>query len=124
MSRIVPAVHVELPHRTAISRSSSPPLLVLDWLTRTWFRFNILLLWIFLLFLIIAVPVPIEQKLGMLAISPIAAVLFYLSWFVFLLIVSFIPVVKIAIGFLKLIYFRMFSRLVVQPIRVAMPVWL
>jgi len=124
MSRIVPTVGVELPHRTSAPLSSSPLLILFDWMTQTWFRFNVLLAWFVMVLVVIAAPAPIGQKLGMLIVSPIAAVIFYFAWYVFLVVVSFLPVVKIPIGFLKLIYFRIFSRLIVQPISVEMPVWL
>jgi len=98
--------------------------MIFDWMTRTWFRFNVLLAWLVMVLVVVAAPAPIGQKFGMLVVSPIAALFFYFAWYVFLTIVSFMPGIKIPFGFLKLIYFRLFSRLIVQPISVEMPVWL
>ena len=118
-----PTVEVHLPNRAKVPLGTSLPLLALDWLTQTWFRFNALVCWLVLVFILIGADVPFEKKILTFIVSPVAAPILYVMWSLSILTLSFIPIVKVPLGVLRLTYLRLFSRLIVQRVRVEMPVW-
>ena len=122
MSREPPAWLSMLPHRTS-RLSGSRVMQILDWMTRTWMRFNLFMSWVVFLFLVMASSLPISEKVVLLLMSPIGAMATYGVCAAGIYALAFVPVVKVALGLLRIIYIRTFCRLVAQPIYVEMPTW-
>lgn len=102
---------------------NAPVLLIADWLSQTWFRFNLFMVWLALVGFLAISPLPMLGKLAIFAISPVAAIIGYYTLFVMIAVVAFMPGLKVPVGYLRLIYFRLFSRIVVQEIELELPTW-
>jgi hypothetical protein len=113
----------DLPHRTATPLGYGFGWSVLDWLTQTWFRFNIFIAWLIVDAGIAAAPAPLGQKGLALLLSPIVGAFVWAVWSLFLIVASFMPALKMPLGYLRLAYLRLFCRLIVQPICIETPVW-
>jgi|GEM_PF-6249365 len=121
--RSVPVFHHRLPSRRPGFFGPSPAGRVAEALTRTWFRFEISLLWCAAAAAALAAPAPGQILLALLA-SPVTAlalwVLFKLSSWIF----YFIPGINKVWGYLRLGFKVVFSRLVVEEApEVEMPLW-
>jgi hypothetical protein len=55
-----------------------------------------------------------QKVLGVIAAVPAAAVLLPV-WRVILFILSFVPVINVVLSFMRILYYRVFSWLVVEP---------
>jgi hypothetical protein len=124
MPIIAPSTTTTFPSRAPVRLGSSIPWRALDWVTQTWLRFNILVAWVAVVLIIGCSPAPIGEKLGMFLVSPIAMIIIFPIWVVAIIVLSFMPGIRVPIGFMRILYFRTFSRYVVQPIQVSTPVWL
>ncbi len=123
MSFHAPRKTFRLPHRAKKLPGTSPFLLTVDWLSTTWFRFNVTFIWLFLVIVVSISPYPMVGKLSIFLISPIAALIFYYLFFLGRILLAFDQKRKMWIGYLELGYLRLFSRLVVQEIELELPIW-
>ena len=113
----------KLPHRTKKPLGISPFLLAIDWLSTTWFRFNVTLIWIVITTVVAFAPYPMTAKLIIFMFSPVIAFVFYYLVYFFRIVLAFDEKRKLWVGYLELGYLRMFSRLVVQEIELDLPLW-
>ena len=118
-----PSFETQLPHRAGPILEGSLVGRCLTWLTETWFRFNVLVTWVFVVFSLAGSALPPGTKLGAIAVSPVTAVIAYLLLAAMIQVASFAPLLKYFVGFARLSYFSAFSRLVAQPIRISTPAW-
>lgn len=120
-----PELHYSLPARTVGSFGSSALGRVAEALTLTWFRFEVFLVWLVLLFVIGASTTEdVPAKLLFLVLSPVAAVavwiLLKLSGWVF----YFVPGMGKLWGWTRIIFLWAFSRVVVEAApTIDMPAW-
>jgi hypothetical protein len=86
----------------------------MEWCTRTWLRFTCLLGSILFGLLALFSSMPLEHRVAMLALAPVASV-FYWYVFLFLLLISrYLGRWGGILANLLILYFYLFSRLVVQ----------
>lgn len=119
------------PHLTYTLPSRKPGLYgtsvggqALEWLTATWFRFGALVLWIPLVTIILASPLPAIEKLGLLLVSPIGACVYLLILRGAGFVLLFVPKIGAVIGWLRVGYYLAFSRLVCQQAPdISIPAW-
>lgn len=119
-----PEFHYRLPHRTPPEDGGAhlPP--AIDWATRTWFRFNVLLISVGLFFVALTSPAPAAEKIGPILVVVPAAMIAYVVFSAMLFVCSFLPIVKIPFGLMRILYYRCFSRLIVERApTLEMPVW-
>ena len=114
----------DLPNRTRGSFASFPFGKVAEYLTLSWLRFNVSLLVVVVVSAALISPAPIETKLLQVALAVPAAFVIYPCVLVAVLICSVIPIVKVPIGLMRVLYYIVFSRLVVQKSpRLYIPAW-
>jgi len=120
-----PQMHYHLPYRKAGSFGTSVPGQIAEWLTTTWFRFGAFVTWwVALPFIMSATPGNPLATAGMLLVSPIIAALLYAMFKAALAIVYFIPITNVVMGYLRLGYIWLFSRIIVQEApEIVLPVW-
>jgi hypothetical protein len=119
-----PVLTYHLPHRRAGSFGASAPGLVAEWITTTWLRFGVFLYWILVLFCTTLSPLPGLDRALVLVASPVVA--FFLHGGIVLAgwIAYFVPGSGVVFGVLRLVYLRLFSRLIVQEApEVELPLW-
>jgi len=120
-----PALHYHLPARRAGSFGSSPIGRIAESVTLTWFRFEILLLWLALVAGFLAMSLnDWSSALRALLFSPVMAlalwVLLKLTGWLF----YFVPGVGRAWGWGRLMFIWLFSRAVVEPAPdIELPLW-
>jgi hypothetical protein len=115
-------LHLRFRSRRAGSFGSSPVGKVFEWLTATWLRFSCLMLCIIISLIAVFSDLPAGQQLAMILLSPIGGI-FYWYVFLFLLLVSeYMGTFGIVLSRVLIIYFYLFSRLIVQrPPPVSLP---
>ena len=119
-----PSLTYYLPARTSGSFGATPVAPVLEWLTQTWFRFGAFLLWIPLVALIASAPLPAAQKIAFFLLSPIAACFYFVALRLLFFVLMFIPGCGRVVGWSRLAYYYLFSRLICQPVpAINLPLW-
>ena len=95
-----------------------------NWITTTWFRFNMFLLTIFIIAITPLNPVPVEEQIIQVLISPIMALIVLPILKFSLIIMSFIPYIGTVWGFIRILYYYLFSPFVLEPApSIIMPAW-
>lgn len=119
-----PSLETTLPHRTSPFVPGTRLGRVLDFVTATWFRFNICITWLAVVLSIAVSPgLSFGTKLLAILVSPAAGLLAYLLLSALVGLCAFLPILKYPMGFLRIGYMTAFSRLVGQPIKVSWPAW-
>jgi hypothetical protein len=119
-----PSLTYSLPARTPGSFGASPVAALLEWLTQTWFRFGAFMLWIPLVAVIASTPLTAAQKIAFFLLSPIAASFYLAMLRLLFFILLFIPGLGQIVGWSRLVYYYLFSRLICQPVpAVTLPLW-
>ena len=120
----VPAFERTLPNRKLGKFASWPLGQFLEWITLTWWRFNVAMLTV--LFIVSTASSPGDTQLTMvqyLFVAP-AAIVAYPILKVVIFVLAFIPLVNIPVGFSRIFYYTIFSRFVAETApMILMPVW-
>ena len=120
----VPAFKRTLQNRKLGKFTSWPLGQFLEWITLTWWKFNVAMLTV--LFFASAATSPGDTQLTMvqyLFVVP-AAIVAYPVFKILIFVSAFIPIVNIPIGFSRILYYTIFSRFVVETApKILMPVW-
>jgi hypothetical protein len=113
-----------LPARKPGSFGLSLPGQVAEWVTTTWFRFSVFLIWVPTAAAILMSSYSAIQKVGLLLVSPVAAAFYVALLRVILFALLFVPKIGPIFGWLRVLYYAAFSRLVCQPAPViTTPLW-
>lgn len=112
-----------LPRRTR-SFGSSTLGKTLDWITTTWFRLSIFISAVAYIVILLSSDVPTGFPIPVAFLPPVgaAAVLFWIKLVVF--VCSFFPVAGPIAGFSRVLFYKMFCRLVAEPApKLEIPLW-
>lgn len=125
---MTPGFRYNLPSRVAGSFGSSKPGKIAEFVTLSWLRLELTLCWAASVALAIVGPSPAISGLGdrvyLVLLSPIAAIMLWLTLKAVSLVLYFVPGVGMVWGLLRICFVRLFSRLIVQPApTIVMPVW-
>ncbi len=119
-----PEFHIKFPHRNAGQLGTSTPAKIIDWITRKWWRFNVTSLACFIALMSLALSQRLDEMLIRLILSLPAALLIYPCWTITLVLMSFLPVVKYPVGIFRVLYYKVFSRLIVEDApSLSVPLW-
>lgn len=88
---------------------------ILEFCTKTWARFTCVLMFAFIALPVLFSNLPSGQKLSIVAAAPIAALIYWYAFLLLLLLCRYMGPFGIIFANLLLIYFYLFSRLIVQP---------
>jgi hypothetical protein len=86
-----------------------------EWITTTWFRFTCALFVV--IFSLCLSPIPTissSQKIALVLVSPIAAVFYWYSFLLCLLVCRYLGAFGKVLAHVLIVYFYLFSRLIVQ----------
>ena len=121
----VPTFKFSPPSRTAGALSVLPFGPPLEWCTTTWLRLNFVITLILTIIVIIADPSGGDTSLPLrLLLFPFLAVFLYFMLRVAIFVVAFIPIINIPAGFIRVFYYFLLSRLVVEKApEVYLPAW-
>jgi hypothetical protein len=88
---------------------------IAEWITTTWFRFTCVLLVGVVCLIIALIPtIPLSQKATLVLVSPIAAIFYWYSFLLCLLVCRYLGTFGKILAHVLIVYFYLFSRLVVQ----------
>lgn len=125
MSGNSPQYHIQPPNRQKSFSSKSRLGAYCEWITTTWFRFNVAIASCFILFAaIFDETLAIGERAIMVILCVPTAIVLVPLWKIMLLLISFVPLISIPFAFLRLLYFSLFSRLVREsaPL-IVLPLW-
>jgi hypothetical protein len=108
-------LHIKFRSRTAGSFGRTPVGRLGEWVTATWFRFTCLLFTGIFVLVVLASSMTANERLIAIAASPLLAIL---SWYCLLLCIllsAHLGIVGKVLSRVLVLYFYLFSRLVVQP---------
>ena len=119
-----PVLTYHLPHRVAGTFGASAVGAVAEWMTTSWLRFGVFVSWLWVVLFVLGSGLPLESRLLYIITSPLIAVFLYGAFALAALIGYFIPGMGILFGIIRLGYFRLFSRLIVQEApEIELPLW-
>ncbi len=109
-------VHLFLKFKSRrLGRFGNSPLgRVLEWLTITWLRFTCSLVSVSFLVFIPFVNLPADEKLLLILLAPIGAVIYWYIFLFLLLISEYLGTFGKILAHVLIVYFYLFSRFVVQ----------
>jgi hypothetical protein len=86
-----------------------------EWITATWFRFTCTFFTAILSVVVSLIPsIPFSQKAVLVLVSPIAAIFYWYSFLLCLLICRYLGTFGKVLAHVLIVYFYLFSRLIVQ----------
>lgn len=122
----LPTIHYKFPHRRPGTFGGSLPGDFAEWVTTTWLRFGIFVLWLIVAVVVLLTPSAIEgaPKILLLLISPLFAAFLFLALKLSRAIFYFLPVAGPIVGIAHLFYIRCFSHLIIEEAAsVEFPLW-
>jgi hypothetical protein len=87
---------------------------VAEWITTTWLRFTCALFVLLLAVFVGFSPAPLGQKVMLILLSPVAALFYWYGLLFCLLICRFLGMFGLVFAHILVIYFYLFSALIVQ----------
>jgi hypothetical protein len=121
----LPVLRHKLPNRRSGSFGSSVLGQTMEWTTATWLRFKFAILCMIFIVVALSVGGRALERLEFLLLSPFIAIIMLLFLKIFGVIVYFIPGPNRVFGWLRLLFFWTFSRLIVQQApELDMPLWI
>ena len=86
-----------------------------EWLTTTWLRFTCCIFSFLIIAIAPAANLPLSGKLAMIILAPIGATMYWYLFLFLLLISEYLGTVGRVLSRVLVVYFYIFSRLIVQP---------
>jgi hypothetical protein len=87
----------------------------MEWLTTTWFRFTCLAISAIIIMAALSANMPFSSRIALIVFAPIAATFYWFAFLFLLLICRYLGTFGRVFANVLVIYFYLFSRLVVQP---------
>lgn len=115
-------LQIEFTSRKPGSFGGSPIGLAMEWITKTWLRFTSLLLSAIIIIIVLHSNEPPSDKLHLIVSAPLLAVIYWYMLLFLLFICRYLGLFGRIFAHVLVIYFFLFSRLVVQhPPKVWLP---
>jgi hypothetical protein len=108
-------LQIEFTSRKPGSFGLSPFGRTLEWVTRTWLRFTCFLFSAGIALIALSSPMPVSEKFVLIVFAPVAALVYWYMFLFLLLICRYLGRFGRVFAHVLIIYFFLFSRLVVQP---------
>jgi hypothetical protein len=109
------ALQISFQSRKQGSFGGSPSGQIVEWITTTWLRFTCSLFSIIIIGVVASSHLPGENKVGVIFAAPLMALVCWYSVLFILLVCRHLGMVGRVLSLVIVIYFFLFSRLVVQP---------
>jgi len=107
-------LQIKFATRTAGSFGTSPAGLVMEWITKTWLRFTCCLLSAVIVLIALSSGAPASEKLTLIVLAPVMSIVYWYMLLFMLLLCQYLGLVGRVLAHVLVIYFFLFSRLVVQ----------
>jgi hypothetical protein len=107
-------IFLKFPSRRPGSLGTSQVGRVAEWITATWLRFTCTLFVLAIVLVVVFSNAPASEKLMLIVLSPLAALFYWYALLFSLLICRYLGTFGIILAHVLVIYFYMFSGLVVQ----------
>lgn len=120
-----PVLRYRLASRRAGVFGSSTVGLAVEWLTATWFRFEVFVAWLLIILFGLTQPLTVQTIVVGALVSPLVAVLICVALKITGWVLFFLPGTNSLLGWCRLGWLWTFSRLVVEPApEIDLPLWL
>lgn len=115
-------LHITFRSRQPGSFGGSPPGRLVEWVTQTWLRFTCFLFSSIIVIVALSANMPPDEKTALIVLSPALAIIWWYAFLFMLLVCRYLGIFGKLLAHFLIIYFYLFSRLIVQrPPRIDLP---